>query len=54
MRVLDLSPPETGHLSSASAQNGYSHLETTKLSRVLAFDHERDKKKTHLSLLLYY
>lgn len=27
--------------------------ETTKLSRVLAFDHERDKKP-HLSVLLYY
>lgn len=37
--------PETGHLSSASAQNGYSRLETTELSGVLAFDHQRDKKK---------
>lgn len=48
--------PETGHLSPASAQNGYSRLETTELSGVLAFDHQRDKKekKTHLSVLLYY
>lgn len=49
--------PETGHLSSASAQNGYSRLETTELSGVLAFDRQRDKKKkkaSHLSVLLYY
>lgn len=37
--------PETGHLSPASAQNGYSRLETTELSGVLAFDHQRDKKE---------
>lgn len=37
---------ETGHFSSASAQNGDSRLETTELSRVLGFDHERDKKPT--------
>lgn len=46
VRVLYHSLPETGHLYSASAQNGYSRLETTELSGVLAFDHERDKK-TH-------
>lgn len=37
--------PETGHLSAASAQNRYSRLETTELSGVLAFDHQRDWKK---------
>lgn len=37
--------PETGRLSSASAQNGCSRLETPQLSGVLAFDHQRDSRK---------
>lgn len=52
VRVLYHSLPETGHLSLASAQNGYSRLETTELSGVLAFDHERDKKNTPVSATL--
>lgn len=48
----DHSPAETGHLSAASAQNGYSRLEMTELSGVLAFDHERDKKPTPVSVTL--